>query len=241
MHRFFAQDAAEREILSLDENESRHARSVLRVREGEAAELLDGQGRRFAAQIGSVENGRVLVRRLAELPGNEPGICVTLYPGLPKADKLDFVVQKAVELGAARVVPVEMARSVARISGDGAKKRERLERIAREAAKQCGRGCVPEVLAPLAWKDALLDMRARELLLVPWEEAGMEGQRLQQVFAAHAAARDIGILIGPEGGISAEEIEQSGGERVTLGPRILRTETASVAALSVVMSLWGDI
>ena len=86
MHRFFAQDAAEREILSLDENESRHARSVLRVREGEAAELLDGQGRRFAAQIGSVENGRVLVRRLAELPGNEPGICVTLYPGLPKAD-----------------------------------------------------------------------------------------------------------------------------------------------------------
>ena len=138
-------------------------------------------------------------------------------------------------------MPVEMERSVARISGDGAKKRERWERIAREAAKQCGRGRVPEVLAPLSWKEALVDMRARELLLVPWEEAGMEGQRLQQVFAAHAAARDIGILIGPEGGISAEEIEQSGGERVTLGPRILCTETASVAALSVVMSLWGDI
>ncbi|MBS5584699.1 MAG: 16S rRNA (uracil(1498)-N(3))-methyltransferase [Clostridiales bacterium] len=241
MHRFFAADAAERETILLDENESKHARSVLRVRDGETAELLDGQGRRFGAQIDGTENGRVRVRRLTELPGNEPEVRVTLYPGLPKLDKLDFVVQKAAELGAARVVPVEMERSVARISGDGAKKRERWERIAREAAKQCGRGRVPEVLAPLSWKEALVDMRARELLLVPWEEAGMEGQRLQQVFAAHTTACDIGILIGPEGGISAEEIEQSGGERVTLGPRILRTETASVAALSVVMSLWGDI
>ena len=228
MHRFFAADAAERETILLDENESKHARSVLRVRDGETAELLDGQGRRFGAQIDGTENGRVRVRRLTELPGNEPEVRVTLYPGLPKLDKLDFV-------------PVEMARSVARISGDGAKKRERWERIAREAAKQCGRGRVPEVLAPLSWKEALVDMRARELLLVPWEEAGMEGQRLQQVFAAHTTACDIGILIGPEGGISAEEIEQAGGERVTLGPRILRTETASVAALSVVMSLWGDI
>lgn len=140
MHRFFAADAAERETILLDENESKHARSVLRVRDGETAELLDGQGRRFGAQIDGTENGRVRVRRLTELPGNEPEVRVTLYPGLPKLDKLDFVVQKAAELGAARVVPVEMERSVARISGDGAKKRERWERIAREAAKQCGRG-----------------------------------------------------------------------------------------------------
>ena len=241
MHRFFAADAAERETILLDENESKHARSVLRVRDGETAELLDGQGRRFGAQIDGTENGRVRVRRLTELPGNEPEVRVTLYPGLPKLDKLDFVVQKAAELGAARVVPVEMERSVARISGDGAKKRERWERIAREAAKQCGRGRVPEVLAPLSWKEALVDMRARELLLVPWEEAGAGALRLKHVFAAHASACDIGILVGPEGGIAPEEVAQVPGERVTLGPRILRTETASVAALSVVMSLWGDI
>ena len=209
MHRFFAADAAERETILLDETESQARQErAARAGWGQRRNCWTGKAVAFGAQIDGTENGRVRVRRLTELPGNEPEVRVTLYPGLPKLDKLDFVVQKAAELGAARVVPVEMERSVARISGDGAKKRERWERIAREAAKQCGRGRVPEVLAPLSWKEALVDMRARELLLVPWEEAGMEGQRLQQVFAAHTTACDIGILIGPEGGISAEEIER---------------------------------
>ena len=243
MYRFYvsADQLAEKEVF-ISGGDVNHIKNVLRLEVGDWIVACDGNGTDYVSRIQSICSDEVVASIEKVQPtGTELPVRITLFQGMPKKDKLELIIQKAVELGAARVVPVEMERSVARISGDGAKKRERWERIAREAAKQCGRGRVPEVLAPLSWKEALVDMRARELLLVPWEEAGMEGQRLQQVFATHTTACDIGILIGPEGGISAEEIEQAGGERVTLGPRILRTETASVAALSVVMSLWGDI
>ena len=238
MHRFIVEDAAE-ELLFLDEDESKHAKNVLRVRKGENVEILDGMGRKYLAEVEDVSGKRVGVRKLEELPGNESPVRITLYQGLPKMDKLDFVVHKATELGAARIVPVEMERSVARISADAAKKQDRLVKIAREAAKQCGRACVPEVMQPISWKKALEDIRARELMLIPWEEAS--GKRLADVKAAYPDARDIGILVGPEGGIAPEEIAQVECECVTLGPRILRTETAAVAALAIAMGLWGDV
>jgi len=238
MHRFIAA-VEDSDIVLLDEAESNHAKNVLRVRTGDAVEVLDGCGRRFRAEVAEVSSKRVSVRIAEELPGNEAPVEITLYQGLPKLDKLDFVIQKATELGAARVVPVEMERSVARISGDAAKKLDRLERIAHEAAKQCGRGRVPEITRPLTWKQALNDMQQRQLMLIPWEEAS--GYRLSDAHRAHPDARDIGILVGPEGGIAPGEIEAVSGERITLGPRILRTETAAVAALSVAMGLWGDV
>ena len=168
---------------------------------------------------------------------------LTLYMGYPKAEKLELIVQKLTELGANCIVPVIMARSVARPDAkDGAKKRERLERIALEAAKQCGRGRVPEIAAPVSWKQALADMAERKLMLVPWEEA--RGTALGTVHEARPNETDVGLLIGPEGGISAEEIADAahaGAVPVTLGPRILRAETAAIASSAVVMALWGDV
>ena len=168
---------------------------------------------------------------------------MTVYQGLPKADKLDFIAQKLTELGAARLVPVRMARSVAKLDGkDGEKRRERLDKIAREAAKQCGRGRPLQVAAPMDWRDALEDMKNRGLMLVPWEEA-LKG-RVKEAFADRPDARDIGVAVGPEGGITPGEIGEMtaiGGRCVTLGPRILRAETAAVVSAALVMTLWGDI
>ena len=177
------------------------------------------------------------------LPDNEPPVRVTVYQGLPKADKLDLIAQKLTELGAARVAPVKMERSVVKLDGkDAEKRRERLQRIAREAAKQCKRGRAPEVLVPQTWKQLEPEMRKHDLLLVPWEDA--EGCGLSAAHGDCPDARDIGIVIGPEGGMSAAEVDALtaiGAKPITLGPRILRTETAAVAACAMTMLLWGDL
>ena len=142
-------------------------------------------------------------------------------------------------MGAYRIVPVNMARSVAKAEGkDAQKKRDRWQRIAMEAAKQCGRSLVPEVEMPMNFAKALEDMRARELMLMPYELH--RGRGLNSI---EPDARDIGILIGPEGGIDAAEAEKAetaGALPVTLGPRILRTETAAIATIAMTMLRFGD-
>ena len=168
---------------------------------------------------------------------------MTLYQGLPKADKLDFIVQKLTELGANRVVPVKMERCVVKSDAkDGKKRQERLQRIACEAVKQCRRACEPEVTEPLTWKQCFERMKAHEILLVPWEDA--QGYNMKKAFADAPNATDIGIVVGPEGGMSAAEVHAlvgQGAKVVTLGPRILRAETAAVASVAMAMTLWGDL
>lgn len=244
MRRFaIAPGAQPGDRVPLSAEESAHALRVLRLQPGDAVELLDGQGARFAGAIETAMQGGAVVRVGERLPDAEPPARLTLYMGLPKFDKLDFIVQKATELGARCVVPVRMERSVVKLDArEAEKRRERLERIALEAAKQCGRAAPPEIVAPLSWKDALPRMGAHALMLMPWEEA--HGTRLGDVCAEAPDARDIGLLIGPEGGISAREAQQvcaSGGRAVTLGPRILRAETAALASVTLILHLWGDI
>ena len=204
---------------------------------------MDGAGGRWRGRIEAAAGSAVSLRLLEALPDNEAPARVTVYEGLPKSDKLDLIAQKLTELGAAALSPVRMERCVVRLDAkDGANRRERLEKIAREAAKQCGRGVPLSVSAPLDWRDALERMRRHDLLVIPWEEAS--GVRLKDVFREAPDARDIGIVVGPEGGITAAEIDEMrsvGGRCVTLGPRILRTETAAVAAAALAMQLWGDI
>ena len=223
--------------------DARHACQVLRLRPGEAVYAVDADGKRFAAEIAEISKTECTVLLREELSDNEAPVRVTLYQGLPKADKLDFIVQKATELGAACVCPVKMERCVVKLDGkDGEKRRERLDKIAREAAKQCKRGSAPEILPPQTWKQLSDRMRAHDLLLVPWEDAAGYGMRAAQ--REFPDAKDIGIVIGPEGGMSAEEVaalNEIGAKAVTLGPRILRTETAAVAACTMAMLLWGDI
>lgn len=246
MHRFIVRGAggfAAGDAVELPREEAQHAVKVLRLRPGDEVELIDGEGRAWAGEIARAERDGAAVTVRSELPGREAPVRLTLYMGLPKAEKLELIAQKLTELGGARLVPVVMARSVARPDRkDGDKRRERLERIALEAVKQCGRGRVPEMDAPVAWKDALPRMAAHELTLIPWEEA--RDTRMSDVRAAHPDARDIALLIGPEGGIAPEEAREAaaqGAKLVTLGPRILRAETAAIASAAAVMTLWGDL
>lgn len=245
MHRFFAAGAAEAgQQVALSPEESAHAARVLRLSTGATVEITDpDSGKRFLAQLAEVKPECVTARLLEPIPANEPPVELTLYMGIPKADKLDFAVQKATELGAARVVPVRMERSVAKIDRrDAPKKAERLRRIAAEAVKQCGRARAPEIAEAMDFTPAMRQFAAGELALMPWEDA--RGTRLKDVHAARPDAREIAVWIGPEGGISAAEADRltaAGAIAVTLGPRILRTETAAVTAVACVMQLWGDI
>ena len=220
MNAFYIEDGR------LSAEDARHAAKVLRLRPGDEIVALDGKGGRFRARL--EEDGAVEV--LEQLPSNEPRLYLTVYQGVPKADKLEMLAQKLTELGVSRLVPVEMERSVRRFE-----KVDRLRKIAREAAKQCRRALPMEIAGPMAWDDAVRDMRKRALLAAPWEEA--EDGRLTEL----SPCEDIGLLIGPEGGITAREIEESGAKTVTLGARILRTETAAIAAAAIVMAVMGEI
>ena len=242
MHSFYIEPPSGG-MAALPPEEARHAAKVLRLRPGDEICAIDGVGGRWRGEIAEIGGGQAQVRLLEALDSCEPSARITVYQGIPKADKLDFITQKLTELGAAALVPVRMARCVVKLDAkDGAKRRERLERIAREAAKQCGRALPLRVTEPLSWRAALADMAGRSLLIVPWEEA--RGTRLRDVCAEMPGAADIGVVIGPEGGMTAEEVADMaalGARTITLGPRILRTETASVAAAALAMQLWGDI
>ncbi|MDR0928122.1 MAG: 16S rRNA (uracil(1498)-N(3))-methyltransferase [Oscillospiraceae bacterium] len=243
MHRFFFQDIhRENDRVQLDEAESRHAISVLRLKKGARIVLLDGLGGVFEAEVEEAGKPLLTARILGALPDHEAHARVTLYQGLPKADKLEWILQKCTELGVHAVQPVQFARSVPE-TGKGADKRlERLRRIAREATKQSGRGQVPMVGQVRTLPEVLGRIAAHGRVIVPWEEA--EGTRLCDVIDATAPAQEIALVIGPEGGITPEEMAQLaevGGQAVTLGSRILRTETAAIAALAGIFTLTGDM
>jgi 16S rRNA (uracil1498-N3)-methyltransferase len=242
MHCFYIDPPADG-LAALPAEEAKHALKVLRLKPGDEVCAMDGVARRWRGEIDRVEGTSVWVRLLEPLPDNEPPVRVTVYEGLPKADKLDLIAQKLTELGAAALAPLRMERCVVKLDKkDGAKRRERLEKIAREAAKQCRRARPLAVSEPMDWKPALEAMAKHDLLLIPWEEA--RDGRLSDLRAAFPDARDIGIVIGPEGGISPEEmarLSELGCEPITLGKRILRTETAGLAALSAFFSLFGEM
>ena len=242
MRRFYADESgAQNGLVRLGEEDAHHASRVLRMNPGDAAEIFMN-GKRFSAEIASMEGG-VTLRLLDELPSTEAGLRVTLYQGLPKAEKMELIVQKAVELGAAAVVPVSMSRCVVQLNQkDGAKKQERWQRIAREACKQSGRCLQMPVEAPISFKELLRLLPGHSAAIVPWEDA--RGYSLPRLREELPDLQDLAVVIGPEGGMSEEEVAQMqsvGCRPVTLGPRILRTETAGLAALSALFCLYGDM
>lgn len=230
MHTFYVEGT------SLSPEDAKHAFRVLRLKTGDEVTALTGDAR-WSARIAAISDKGGEVELLEELPSNESPLSLTLYQGLPKAEKLEFLAQKLTELGVKRLVPVHMEYSVAKAEGD--KRSDRLRKIAREAVKQCRRSETMEIASPLSWKDAVADMARRELMIVPWENA--ESLRMADLRRECPDAKDIGILIGPEGGISEAEIAGCGARPVTLGPRILRAETASVTAAALAMAFWGDV
>lgn len=233
----------------LSEEESRHLRDVLRLREGEEAYVFDGEGREFACVVadagGRKGAARLEVRGRAEAPSPESPMGLTLAVALLKGEKFDLVVQKATELGASRVSPVLTRRADVRPrdAEGGSKRVERWRRLALEAAKQSGRARVPAVDEPLNFIDVVGGTAAPGSLRVLFAERG--GVGLDVVHdAASSRASAVAALVGPEGGWDDEEIELArahGWSVVTLGGRTLRAETAAVVVCALLQNLFGDL
>ena len=240
MPRFFVEQGNPEEIVITGED-ARHIGRSLRMRPGEALTVC-AQGVDYDCEIVRITDSEVFLHPLRSAPcAAEPSVRVTLYQAVPKQDKLAEIVQKAVELGVTEIVPVLTARCVARPSkADFEKKRDRLQKIALSAAKQSGRGIIPQVAALHSWKEALASMQSQDIAVMLYEEEG--GVRFGDV--PLVGKQSVGLFIGSEGGISEDEARQAvaaGLHRVWLGKRILRCETAPTAAVSVLMYLTGNM
>ena len=234
MHRFFADERGIADGLAhLEAEDAGHALWVLRLEAGDKVHLFSG-GEAYLAEIADTADG-VTVRVLEPVKSPEATLRVTLYQGAPKGEKMEYIVQKCTEAGVHRIVPVNMPRCVARLEGKTDKKLIRWNRIAREAAKQAFRPVTPEVAAPISMKELAAALPRHQLALVPWEDA--RDGALRQLITP--AITDLAIVIGPEGGMSPEDVApllNAGAKAVTLGPRIFRTETAGLAAIVAAMA-----
>ncbi|MFR9228523.1 MAG: 16S rRNA (uracil(1498)-N(3))-methyltransferase [Acutalibacteraceae bacterium] len=240
MPRFFINESPSRQAIITGED-SKHITKSLRMKVGESLVLCNGQGMDYHCTISFYGRASSCGIREQFCPHyHEPSVSVTLYQGLPKSDKMDSVVQKAVEMGVTRIVPMLTQRCVSRPDQKSAQKKvERWQKISFEAAKQCGRGILPPV-SPLTDFSAALRQSASESTVLFFYEGG--GQSLQQCIDSSCKA--YSIFIGPEGGFSEEEVQFAldlGAKKATLGPRILRTETAPVAALAAIMLTTGNM
>lgn len=238
MPRFFV-ETTEGDTLTISGQDAVHIRRSLRMEVGDELTVCDGHGTDCACVIRAFSGDDVVLDVTTRTPSsNEPSCAVTLYQGLPKADKMEWIIQKAVELGVARIVPVQMARSVAVINEKSGKKAARWQKIADEAAGQSGRGILPVVESPIAFREAAVRL-ASETALVCYECGGEPFTSL-----VSRASTAVSLVIGPEGGFDPKEIDtlREGGARIaTLGPRILRCETAPIAALAVLMAASGNM
>ena len=240
MQQFFAEPSWIRENkIYMQGADVNHIKNVLRMKPGEDVRVSDGGGKAYLCCIHSYEGQTAVLDILKELdPDTELPSRIVLFQGLPKGDKMEWIVQKAVELGAYRIVPFAAKRSVVRLDEKKAEKKQaRWQLIAKGAAEQSGRGIIPEVGAVCSFAEALRMAGELDVVLIPYElEEGMK--ETARILKGIAPGQSVGIFIGPEGGFEEEEVEQAkraGAHAVTLGKRILRTETAGLTALSILM------
>lgn len=223
-------------LLEVDGARAHHLVTVLRAKAGDVVELFDGRGTSYDAVVELVEPARVSLRVGAgrATPTMRP---ITIVQGLPKGDKLELVLQKGTELGASAFLPAPALRSVAKLDEHPDKKLTRWRRIVEEAARQCGRSDVPEILPPRKLDGVTLD----ECTMLVLDEEAHE-LTLGMAVAQLAPNRPLALVIGPEGGLDRSEVKAltaRGAIAVSLGPLVLRTETAALAALSVIRHLDG--
>lgn len=236
MPRFFTEHADEHEIILTGED-ARHIGLSLRMKPGEKLTVCS-DGIDYQCEIIRITESQVYLKPFEIHPcASEPNIHLTLYQAVPKQDKLAEIIQKSTELGVSEIVPVLTSRCIARPDKkEFEKRRNRLQKIAHAAAKQSGRGIIPEVHALHTWREALDSMRKQDMSIMLYEEEG--GIRFEDVPFTNAT--NIGLFIGSEGGISVQEAEQAvsaGLYRVWLGNRILRCETAPTASIAILMYL----
>ena len=231
------------ESVILDGPEANHIRNALRMKDGEELIVCDGGGTDHFCRICGGDGRRLVLEILKSAPSEaELSTRIVLFQGLPKKDKMELIIQKAVELGVCEIVPVMTKRVIVKLD-DPAKERKKLERwqqISKSAAEQSGRGMIPEVSQVIDFGEALIRAKKLESLVIPYENAdnscrGLEASR--KVVQSLKGSRSIGIMIGPEGGFEEEEVKlavEAGFRMISLGKRILRTETAGPAALAII-------
>lgn len=239
--RFFCPgDLSQGATRDLPDDAAHHASRVLRLTVGDLVIVFNGDGGESDAQISSIGRDHVAVRvgRWRDRDAESP-VRVTLVQGLSARERMDFTLQKAVELGVAEVFPVEMRRSVMRLGDERAARRvEHWQNLVVAACEQCGRNRVPVVHSVSALPDWLGEHRAK-----PDVQRIVLSPLARQTLRALPAPRQVVLLAGPEGGFAPEELDMAtacGFAPVRLGPRILRTETAALAALAAIHALWGD-
>lgn len=238
-HFFVTANQVKKPYIYIEGSDVNHMRNVLRMKQGEELSVSDGDNHKFLCRVDGYEGDRALLEIIQEEETDtELASEIYLFQGLPKGDKMELIIQKAVELGVYRVVPTAMKRCVVRLDEKKAEKKvNRWNEIARGAAKQSGRGRIPRVSRVLGFSEALELAKELDVVLIPYElAAGMEQTR--QVIESVRPGQSVGIFIGPEGGFEKEEVcraLEAGAKEITLGRRILRTETAGLAVLSVLM------
>lgn len=244
MHHFFLPaDCFGGEMITFPPEVSKQIASVLRLKPGDRVVALDNRQNAWLVELVQVKSKQATGQALGAYDGlpAEPGLKLTVYVSLTQREKFELILQKCTELGASAFVPVINKRSLVQSAAEAETKRERWEAILREAAEQCGRLCIPALLPVMRWQQALNHAReSQELALVLWEEE--HETDLEAVFCANPLVERLALFIGPEGGITAEEIEQLEGENVltvSLGQRILRMETAAIAATTIVLFKYG--
>ncbi|MCD8131651.1 MAG: 16S rRNA (uracil(1498)-N(3))-methyltransferase [Lachnospiraceae bacterium] len=240
MYQFFADSSQISDgHVTITGNDYNHMKNVLRLKAGEKfyVAIEEENPRKYICTVENYMEQAADCRIISEETENYELPCrITLYQGLPKADKLEWIIQKAVELGASRIVPVAMERSVVKLdAGKVDAKLVRWQNIAQAAAKQSKRDIIPEVGRPLAFREALIQAEKDHVRLLPYENArGMAATR--ELLSAIRPGEGVAVFIGPEGGFSKKEVDmalEAGFAPVTLGRRILRTETAAVAVLAM--------
>lgn len=240
MHRFYVENfSGNGNTIDITGSDVNHIKNVLRLKDGDEIIVGDGAGNDYTCSIEGIEKDRVtavicdVTRNAAELETK-----IILFQGMPKSDKLELIIQKAVELGVYEIIPVITKRTVVKIEKNKAEKKlERYNAIAASAAKQSGRGVIPKVMPFMSFPEALSYAEGLDMNIIPYENAeGMEYAR--SVIKDIKGRKTLGIFIGPEGGFAKEEAEAAvsmGAKCISLGGRILRTETAGLAALSIIM------
>jgi 16S rRNA (uracil1498-N3)-methyltransferase len=228
--------------VTFDAGESRHLARVLRLRPGDTVVATDGAGRDYTVRldtVGEAATGTVLA---AARGTPESPLAITLVQGVPKGDKMEAIVRAATELGVARVRPALCERTIVRLEpGRWRERARRWQRVAREAAKQCGRAVIPEVEAPRPLVEWLAAKDPVDLALCFWEGGGVP---LAQALGDVRAPRSALLVVGPEGGLSPTEVDAARTHALTvtsLGPRILRTETAGPAVVALLQARFGDL
>lgn len=247
MHRFYiAPDMIEGNVARIDKEQARHIEKVLRLKSRDTITAFDGLGYEYLLQIMGRENNCLLAEIIDKVKkDNESNITLSLVQGMAKGDKMDLIIQKAVELGISSIYPLASENSVVRLEGDKAdKKVGRWQAIAREACKQCRRNTIPCVHEPLILEQVLDMIDSRTAIMMYENEDKTALKAVLKDNRDRLLNSEIMLIIGPEGGFSSSEVERAREKGVFLaglGPRILRTETAGIAASSIIMYELGDL